>query len=77
MGEKILLRDNLKDDGTEVTNMSYSSPDIITHSQVADSKSFFTANYASDPNEALGTQNDNFIYVRVKNIGDVRASRSM
>ena len=73
MGEKILLRDNLKDDGTKVTNMSYSSPDIIIHSQVADPKSFFTADYASDPNEALGTQNDNFIYVRVKNIGDVKS----
>ncbi len=70
MGNKILLRDNSKDDGTKVTNMSYSSPDIITHSQVADPKGFFTDNYKSDPNEALGMQNDNFIYVRVKNIGD-------
>ncbi len=70
MGSKILLRDNVNDSGTKVTRMTYSSPDIITHSQVADPKNFFTNNYMSDPNEALGTQNDNFIYVRVKNIGD-------
>lgn len=73
MGDKILLRDSSKDDGTKVTNMSYASPDIITHSQVADPKSFFTANYTSDPNEPLGTQNDNFIYVRIKNIGDSKS----
>lgn len=75
MGDKILLRDNSKDDGTKVTNLSYSSPDIITHSQVADPKRFFTDNYTSDPNEALGTQNDNFIYVRVKNIGDAKSQQ--
>ncbi len=73
MADKILLRDNFNDDGTKVTNMSYSSPDIITHSQVADPKSFFTDNYQSDPNEPLGTQNDNFIYVRVKNIGSAKS----
>lgn len=70
MSEKILLRDNSNDDGTRVTNLSYSSPDIITHSQVTDPKSFFTDNYTSDPNEAVGMQNDSYIYVRVKNIGD-------
>lgn len=70
MNSKILLRDNLQDTGTTTTSMSYSSPDIITHSQVADSKTFFTNNYGKDPNEALGTQNDNYIYVRVKNIGN-------
>lgn len=75
MGDKILLRVNLKDDGAKVTNMSYSSPDIITHSQVADPKSFFTDNYTSDPNEPLGTQNDNFIYVRIKNIGDTKGQQ--
>lgn len=75
MSDKILLRDNFKDDGTKITNMSYSSPDIITHSQVADPKSFFTDNYANDPNEALGTQNDNFIYVRVKNIGNTKSQQ--
>lgn len=73
MSSKILLRDNFRDDGTKVTNISYSSPDIITHSQVADPKRFFADNYASDPNEPLGTQNDNFIYVRVKNIGDEKS----
>lgn len=75
MSDKILLRVNSKDDGTKATNMSYSSPDIITHSQVTDPKQFFTDNYTSDPNEALGTQNDNFIYVRVKNIGDAKSQQ--
>lgn len=45
MSDKILLKDNLNDDGTRVTDMTYSSPDIITYSQVADPKSFFTNNY--------------------------------
>lgn len=70
MGSKILVRDNMSDGGGKTPYMSYSSPDIITHSQVGDPKSFFTGNYASDPNEPLGTQNDNYIYVRAKNIGD-------
>lgn len=38
-----------------------------------DPKCFFVDNYASDPNEALGRQNDNFIYARIKNIGDAKS----
>lgn len=71
----ILLRDNFNDTGKQVTNMSYSSPDIITHSQVANPKQFFTGNYTSDPNEKLGTKNDNFIYVRVKNVGNEQSKQ--
>lgn len=76
MSGKILLRDSLRDTGTTVTSMSYSSPDIITHSQVSDPKTFFTDNYGKDPNEALGTLNKSLIYVRVKNVGNEAISKT-
>lgn len=70
MTTKLLLRDSLSDDGSKITYMSYGSPDIITHSQVSHPKQFFTDNYATDCNEPMGVHNDNYIYLRVKNIGD-------
>ncbi len=66
----LLFRETLNDTGVIPTAGSiYSSPDIISHVQVADHKNFFKNNYATDPNQRvnMGTTN-NFIYTRVKNL---------
>jgi hypothetical protein len=65
-----LMRDSLKDTGVIPSpGYPYYSPDVIAHAQVASPQSFFTANYSSDPNEAvqLGSRL-NPIYVRAKNL---------
>ncbi len=70
MPGKILLRGSLSDTGQVPHRTLYSSPDIITHDQVKDSSDYFKQNYNSDPNQTVETLNNNFIYVRVKNIGN-------
>jgi hypothetical protein len=65
-----LMRDALNDDGTVPSpGYPYYSPDLIAHAQVADAKPFFTANYATDPNQPveLGSK-VNYFYVRAKNL---------
>lgn len=70
MSSIILLRDSQSDSGQVPFSTSYKSPDIITYSQVNDPTSFFTSNYDSDPNIPVEPKNNNFIYTRLKNIGD-------
>ncbi|MBF0175782.1 MAG: hypothetical protein HQL63_02865 [Magnetococcales bacterium] len=49
-----LMRDSLSDDGIVPSpGYPYYSPDMIGHAQVADPVSYFTANYATDPNQPL------------------------
>ncbi len=72
MPSKILLRDSFDDTGLRPFSTVYASPDIITHEQVNDPTAFFSsdASYNSDPNIPLELKNDNFIYARIKNIGN-------
>lgn len=65
-----LMRDTLSDVGTVPSpGYPYYSPDLIGHAQVADAKSYFTANYASDPNQPVETGSRlNYFYVRAKNL---------
>ncbi|WP_339746388.1 hypothetical protein [uncultured Maricaulis sp.] len=66
----LLMRDSLNDTGTIPSpGYPYYSPDIICHAQVADPQTYFTQNYASDPNQPveLGSQT-NLIYTRTKNL---------
>lgn len=65
-----LIRDSLNDTGVVPSpGYPYYSPDVIAHAQVANPQGFFTANYSSDPNEAvqLGSRL-NPVYVRAKNL---------
>lgn len=68
----MLMRDTLSDNGSVPSpGYPYYSPDMICHAQVANPSSFFTANYASDPNEAVQLGSAlNPIYVRGKNLSD-------
>lgn len=70
MAGKILLRGSLTETEQKHSTSTYSSPDIITHDQVSNPTVFFTQNYDSDPNQYVETLNNNYIYARVKNIGD-------
>lgn len=70
MASKILLRDSLTDVGKTPLQTCYKSPDIITYRQTADPTGTFSANYGEDPNIPVEPMNNNFIYARVKNIGD-------
>ena len=66
----LLMRDTLADTGTVPSpGYPYSSPDVIAHAQVASPKTFFAANYTSNPNQPVQTGSQvNFIYVRTKNL---------
>lgn len=70
MSSKILLRDDFSDTGQVPFATRFKSPDLITYKQALDPRSIFTANYTSDPNIPVEPKNNNYIYVRVKNIGD-------
>ena len=65
---QVLIRTSLTDEGVlGQRGFSYKSPDMISHSQVADPVSYFTANYGEDPNEPLDQNSaTNFVYVRAK-----------
>jgi hypothetical protein len=67
---KLLLRENLADNGSLVSHGShYTSPDIISHSLVNDPKAFFRGNYGVDPNERIDqSSRTNPVYARVKNM---------
>lgn len=71
MNKQILLRDNLSDTGiVPSTGGFYVSPDLITHTQVADPQNYFKDTYGSDVSMPLQSGSmTNFIYARVKNIG--------
>ncbi|CAM4044779.1 hypothetical protein KIPE111705_37835 [Kibdelosporangium persicum] len=65
-----LIRDSLNDDGRVPSpGYPYSSPDVISHAQVADPSGFFSGNYSTDPSQPihLGSRL-NPIYVRAKNL---------
>jgi hypothetical protein len=66
----LLMRDSLADTGVVPSpGYFYKSPDIICHSQVADPKTFFKANYDQNPNQPLQKGSHfNRIYSRVKNL---------
>ena len=70
MPSTILLRDSQSDTGKVPFSTRYKSPDIITYNQVNNPTEFFSSNYNADPNIVVEPQNNNFIYARVKNIGD-------
>jgi hypothetical protein len=72
MNRKLLLRDNLADVGNIPSHGSYyASPDLITHTQVADPQTYFKNNYGSDVSMQIQTGSaTNLIYARVKNIGN-------
>jgi hypothetical protein len=65
-----LFRDTQNDDGTVPSpGYPYHSPDIITHAQVADPKTYFAANYSADPNQPVQLGSAvNYVYVRAKNL---------
>jgi len=65
-----LFRDSTRDTGTVPSpGYPYYSPDIIGHAQVADPATFFTGNYASDPNQPIQHGSAvNYVYVRAKNL---------
>lgn len=71
MNRQILLRDNLSDSGEIPSSGStYSSPDLIVHTQVEDPQKYFKDTYGSDVSMPLQTgAMTNLIYARVKNIG--------
>jgi hypothetical protein len=75
---KLLLRSYLGDDGTNSSHGSYcASPDIISHTLVADARAAFgTADaYAQNLNQALDwSSRTNPVYVRAKSLqgGDIR-----
>ncbi|OEV03898.1 hypothetical protein [Streptomyces oceani] len=67
-----LMRNSLNDDGTVPSpGYPYYSPDIIAHSQVDSPGTFFSENYASDPNQPvqLGSRL-NPVYVRARNLSE-------
>lgn len=70
MAGKILLRGSLTETEQKHSASTYSSPDIITHDQVRSPNDYFAKNYDSDPNQCVETLNNNYIYARVKNIGN-------
>lgn len=65
-----LMRDTLEDDGRVPSpGYPYSSPDVISHVQVANPTAFFTGNYSSDPNQPVQAGSRlNPVYVRAKNL---------
>lgn len=70
----LLMRDNQSDDGTIPSKGgSYaSSPDIITHEQIANPQAFLTETYYSDVNQPLRTGSmTNYIYARAKNLDSI------
>jgi hypothetical protein len=66
----MLMRDVLNDDGSVPSpGYAYASPDIIGHAEVADPQSYFSANYATDPNEPLQQgSTTNYLYARTRNL---------
>lgn len=72
MGWNILIRDSLQDSGQVPSpGYPYTSPDVICtqQQQVQNPTQTFTANYNSDPNQAVISNQNNFIYMRGKNMG--------
>lgn len=65
---QVLIRTSLTDEGIiGQRGFSYESPDMISHSQVADPASYFTKNYSEDPNQPMDRNSAiNFVYVRAK-----------
>ena len=68
----ILLRDSLEDNGTIPSpGYAYTSPDVICtqQSQIPNPTTYFTGNYTSDPNLSVIVNQNNYMYVRGKNLG--------
>jgi len=66
----ILLRDSPQDTGTIPSpGYSYTSPDVICTQQQQVDSAQFKLNYDTDPNLPLIVSQNNFIYVRGKNLG--------
>lgn len=69
----ILLRTSLQDNGTiPAPGYPYTSPDVIctVQNQVANPTQFFTNNYATDPYQSPIASQNNFVYMRGKNLGN-------
>lgn len=66
----ILLRDSLEDIGVIPSpGYPYTSPDVICTQQQQVDPTQFTQNYGSDPNLPVIAKQNNFMYVRGKNLG--------
>jgi hypothetical protein len=77
MGWNILIRDSLQDTGVAPSpGYPYTSPDVICtqQTQVSNPTQTFTNNYYSDPNQAVIANQNNYIYMRGKNLGTVTSS---
>lgn len=77
MGWNILIRDSLQDTGTVPSpGYPYTSPDIICtqQTQVSNPTTYFTNNYYSDPNQPVISNQNNYIYMRGKNLGSDTSS---
>jgi hypothetical protein len=74
---QFLIRTNLLDDGSN-THLSYNSPDIISHEQVANPQDFFANNYNQDVNQMVDRGlRTNFVYIRAKNMDDPRPNNTI
>lgn len=67
---KLLFRDDTTDDGTTPSHGgTYSSPDIISHEQIADPQTELSSSYAHDVNQRVSSgSKTNFVYTRVKSL---------
>ncbi len=70
------MRNSMQDDGSRPSNRTpYTSPDIICYKQINKPKEFFKANYNYDPNQPVLIGDNNFFYLRGKNMAASNLSR--
>lgn len=73
-----LIRDTLNDSGQVPSpGNPFSSPDMICSKQVADPGTFFKNNYDKDPNINYEFGQNNYVYVRAKNLHSESESGTM